>query len=178
MHRGSPQSFSHFLLPSEYWITPLPFSFRAECFRTIQSLQSSGLFSCGCQHIKKADPLEKCERIQYRVANNTCLGEYNSLPLRTPALNLNSNCIQPFCASLYCTSILSLLSTSAWGFSEGNLQQNWAVYCTSQESGGPDVWLVLPLRKIFAFCFLFMHLAPTTLSHRPDVVCLLPPSSL
>ena len=49
---------------------------REMCYKTIQSLQqhSPHLFSCTCA-MKRPDTKERCDRIQSRIANNTCLGE-------------------------------------------------------------------------------------------------------
>ena len=51
-----------------------------KCFKTLESLKAikSDLFDCGCP-MKRPETKERCERIQWRLANNTCLGKLRSM---------------------------------------------------------------------------------------------------
>ena len=56
----------HITFPSLY--------FSEKCYRAIEDLRPTGIFHCTCV-MRKLSALKRCQRIQYRVAKNRCLGE-------------------------------------------------------------------------------------------------------
>ncbi len=48
---------------------------RESCFELIEKLRPWDVFRCSCAHIKRPTTRDKCDRIQWRIANNTCLGQ-------------------------------------------------------------------------------------------------------
>ena len=80
-HHVLPLVFSSVLRASENDLLPwtLLLCSREMCYKTIQALRdhSPELFSCSC-NMKKQETMEKCVRIQSRIANNTCLGKHMS----------------------------------------------------------------------------------------------------
>ena len=45
-----------------------------KCYRALEELRPTGIFQCTCR-MRKLSALTRCQRIQFRVAKNRCLGE-------------------------------------------------------------------------------------------------------
>jgi len=71
----SPNYFDHVILFQAVVELAVVLLYRQKCLDAVNSLRDllPELFDCSCE-MKRHDTRERCERIQWRLANNTCLG--------------------------------------------------------------------------------------------------------